>query len=951
MIGQQFWLQTWFNMPTKKPVNKFPWFSEKQIQQLYKDTANVPIEKKAEVQYQLYKEILSQIKNNELKDKKIEAKANIHNDSLEERDPEKKYITQARLRMEDLADQVKDKFNLIPTAPTNEVLEWFSKILADKKIDPKLADDYLNWKSEELLYVSGLKERPAPVREIQQWSLRWTLRPEWGEWNDNLFGILETTKQDTQADTLDYLRGFVKNVGKSAVNLASDVWNMVVNPIDSANNLSKMVVGGAMNLVWADGWAEDKGGWLASANEIADGMWGFLKDRFWSLENLSKTAYEDPVGLFSDLVTAVYWGSGLTKFALKWGAKVWAKAGANTTKLASFADDVGKFWRAVDSFDPANQMMRWIGEWTKRAGGKVVDATKSVVKNIDTDVLVGLDKKTKKGIQNNPYTAEMREKTNQWIEENGMPTKSQEVAKALIKETQQKLELWMQELLGQFDESWPLYEKLKKSWWEIDITPIRSQIDGIITNNGIKVNGKWKLDFSRTAISDTEGSAINRLYNWINETEKMDIPEYLRFRKSIDQLWMRENKKGTIGGKILKEIRKTANNTAHEQIPWLKELDKLYSEQKQLYKNFTEWLVYKDKARYGEWRDNLNQILKNLDTPNRARMAERIEQMIPGITQQVEAINLMPKLIDNYYLKKSRTIDVAASGVLWLLWASWWTKWAILWASLWWLMSRWYSKIKKSRWNQVISTLSDEWVAKLQEIETKIANNKAISLDQQNYLKRIAEKIESWEWTEKIPEKNPKKIPEWAQWKGNIEWGEWKQDLGKLRDWAETSLHTEARKYKSAEEFIASRKSVHRPPDTTNWSRLDDLTNSYWDDIYSKEALNYYWDRNYAPDRKAIDIIKRAKNNPDMEITIYRTVEKWDVKDIRPWDWVSMTKEYALEHWEWPLKWNAVLVEKKVKVKDLVWNADSLQEYWYRPNWHTDLKSDQLKQIREQANK
>jgi len=105
------------------------------------------------------------------------------------------------------------------------------------------------------------------------------------------------------------------------------------------------------------------------------------------------------------------------------------------------------------------------------------------------------------------------------------------------------------------------------------------------------------------------------------------------------------------------------------------------------------------------------------------------------------------------------------------------------------------------------------------------------------------------------------------------------------------------------------------------------------------------------PDRKAIDIIKRVRNNPDAEVIIYRTIEKWDAKEFFPWDWVSLTKEYAKEHGQWPLKWNAILIEKKVKVKDLVWNADSLQEYWYRPDWHTDYKSEQLKQIREQANK
>ena len=165
------------------------------------------------------------------------------------------------------------------------------------------------------------------------------------------------------------------------------------------------------------------------------------------------------------------------------------------------------------------------------------------------------------------------------------------------------------------------------------------------------------------------------------------------------------------------------------------------------------------------------------------------------------------------------------------------------------------------------------------------------------------------------------------------------------------TLINEAKKYKTADEFVNSRKSIHRPPDITNWSRLDNLSDSYWPDIYTKEALDYYGDRNYIPDRKAIDIIKRVRNNPDAEVTIYRTIEKWDPKEFYPWDRVSITKEYAKEHGQWPLKWNAVLIEKNVKVQDLVWNADSLQEYWYRPNQHTDYKSDQLKQIREQANK
>ena len=174
-------------------------------------------------------------------------------------------------------------------------------------------------------------------------------------------------------------------------------------------------------------------------------------------------------------------------------------------------------------------------------------------------------------------------------------------------------------------------------------------------------------------------------------------------------------------------------------------------------------------------------------------------------------------------------------------------------------------------------------------------------------------------------------------------------DLYKTKDLQ--PLYDEAKKYKSADEWLDNKKSLHRPPDIDNWSRLDDLTNSYWDDIYSANAIRYYGDASYLPDKKVLQIIKQAKKNPEMDVTIYRAIEKWDRETFNPWDWVSLTKEYVKEHWEWPLKWKYKIIEQKVKVKDIVWNADSLQEYWYRPNWHKDFTKDQLRKIREEANR
>ena len=69
---------------------------------------------------------------------------------------------------------------------------------------------------------------------------------------------------------------------------------------------------------------------------------------------------------------------------------------------------------------------------------------------LNLDAFVGLDKQTKKGIQNNPYTQEMRERSKSWIEENGIPAKSQEVAKDLISELQNQVTKEFQGMLSQF---------------------------------------------------------------------------------------------------------------------------------------------------------------------------------------------------------------------------------------------------------------------------------------------------------------------------------------------------------------------------------------------------------------------------------------------------------------------------------------------------------------------
>lgn len=95
-------------------------------------------------------------------------------------------------------------------------------------------------------------------------------------------------------------------------------------------------------------------------------------------------------------------------------------------------------------------------------------------------------------------------------------------------------------------------------------------------------------------------------------------------------------------------------------------------------------------------------------------------------------------------------------------------------------------------------------------------------------------------------------------------------------------------------------KMDHKAPNSNDGysNSMDKIDASYGSDgsIYSNQAAYYYGEgREY--DRKAISVIKSARNNPDKIIKIYRAVPA-TVKDtrMRNGDWVAITKEYAEEH-------------------------------------------------------
>jgi hypothetical protein len=118
-------------------------------------------------------------------------------------------------------------------------------------------------------------------------------------------------------------------------------------------------------------------------------------------------------------------------------------------------------------------------------------------------------------------------------------------------------------------------------------------------------------------------------------------------------------------------------------------------------------------------------------------------------------------------------------------------------------------------------------------------------------------------------------------------------------------------------------KMYHRPmTEEGGAARLHDLTKSFGQDIYGKNALQYFGSGD-PREAIALKILQRAKNNPEMQITIYRGAPK-TAKNINDGDWVTLVRSVAEDY-------GPNVLSKKVKAKDVTSWADSLLEFGYMP--------------------
>ncbi len=161
-------------------------------------------------------------------------------------------------------------------------------------------------------------------------------------------------------------------------------------------------------------------------------------------------------------------------------------------------------------------------------------------------------------------------------------------------------------------------------------------------------------------------------------------------------------------------------------------------------------------------------------------------------------------------------------------------------------------------------------------------------------------------------------------------------------------LAKEARKYKSAEEFVKGQFSKkpeygigHRPsyegmPPAHNLLEGETLPR----DVYTHPDFSISSGRIRSGDKAANEswsALQKIKNNPDAEITVYRAGAK---NELNNGDWITFSKDYAKQSLEGTDKVHSF----KIKAKDAIFAGDDINEFGYYPK-------SQLTDIYNQATK
>ena len=652
-------------------------------------------------------------------------------------------------------------------------LSWYNVSLKDVMMDLNLENATNKYKTPE-----------SDGSIYHQVTSAWR---EWTEWNDELADTLHLDTVSAYDAGDNFWWEFAKNLWRSVWNIWADTAWMVLNPYDSAKWLKNMIAWWALYVSKAlhdlVNWESTMEEFLAKAKpewwwdlpnqalnaivdpeeavQSVDAMKDYFINRYGSVDAIANTLYEDPAGLIRDAKDALRWFSWVAKKTATW------------TKILN----------AIDKYSPdakiENAAIKWLNKTIEWATDITMDDIKNIPANTKAwlkdwaekskEYLWQLSKEEQKLIQDNPYAWEQLSKAIEKFEKEWKTKTPEQIYDSMVKEyVTNELVPELEKIIDNVSEEW-------RAYWDVDKLKLKAnnfqnQFETNLKNKNIWIDADWNLDFTKAHTINENSEAINKIYNQIKEIsnrwEDITVSEYRDMRKLI---WSEMNKAGkwTDTYSLLSNLRDSLNKIAHEQSPELSQLDELFNKNAEKAKELKKWLVDK------QWNIKPEALARESKRTGKSvwlSSEDQLEELLPWHKSKMEWLNLTKTMLKKYknwenIVKWTTVAWTAIWHGVWLLW--WWGIWGIVGSAIWWFAGNklWDYLVKKrgKNWADTLSSMSEEWLNKLKEINDAIEKRWSMTATDKAKVDDIIKSSQATKAIQKVESKAAKTAAKQAQ--------------------------------------------------------------------------------------------------------------------------------------------------------------------------------------------
>lgn len=373
----------------------------------------------------------------------------------------------------------------------------------------------------------------------------------------------------------------IGNIPSSALNLAKNIGSTILSPIKTMEGIATLGAGvlekggKALGII-------PKASVLPSEQSLNE-VGNFLKNRYGSIENLQRTATNDPVGFGTDIVSLFTGVAGLagkgaeaTQALSKLGQTITKPIAKGTEFVATGAGKIGKF--------------------------SISQAT-------------GLNPETITELVKNPEAFKTAK----------LPTRG-EVTQAVA----DSLDTRLSELSGLGKE----YQMLRETPQVVTLKP--NSIKDVLNKYGVKLDNNNQIITSAESrpLSTGDRVALQDFINTYGKEQVLSSNAFLNVREALSNLAKYDSSKTNLSTTISRDLRSVYDEAGKTQIKGLKELDAQYAPERQLLGQLKKDIF----TSQGELKDGAISKIANITGKGKENLLNRVKEIVPDIEQRIKVV-------------------------------------------------------------------------------------------------------------------------------------------------------------------------------------------------------------------------------------------------------------------------------------------------------------------------